>query len=85
MLSSTSPPLLWNSELCDTCPVPDIQLANACSHMVLEPRLERSFPFGKRRVQVRSYCTKTLREGFEPHIGCGECHRLPSVFSGEDA
>ena len=84
LLSSASPPLSWNSELCDTCPVPDIQLANACAHMVLVPRLERSFPFGKRRVRVRSYCTKTLRDGFDPHIGCGECHRLPSAFTGED-
>jgi len=84
LLSSASPPLPWNFELCDTCPVPDIQLANACSHMVLEPRLVRSFPFGKRRVRVWSYCEKTLRDGFDPHIGCGECHHLPSAFTGED-
>jgi hypothetical protein len=31
-------------------------------------------------VQVTTYCTKTLRTGFDAHIGCGECHPLPPAF-----
>jgi hypothetical protein len=83
LLSSASPPLPWNRELCFSCPVPEIQLANACKHMVLIPRLERPFPFLKRRVRVSTYCNKTERENFDPHIGCGECHSLPPVFFGD--
>lgn len=70
----------WSSDLCRECPVPEILLNNSCPHMVLEPRLERSFPFGKRRVKIRTYCTETHREGFDPNIGCGQCHPLPPAF-----
>jgi hypothetical protein len=34
----------------------------------------------QRRVKVRAFCEKTQRAGFDPHIGCGECHSLPPVF-----
>jgi hypothetical protein len=51
--------------------------------MVLEGKVDRPFPFIKRKVAVKAYCTKTLRDVPEPHIGCGECHPLPSVFVGE--
>jgi len=81
LLASASLP--WQPSLCFTCPVPDIQRANACTHMILEPRLERRLPLFKRQVQVRTYCTKTDREGFDPHIGCGECHPFPPVFDGD--
>jgi hypothetical protein len=84
LLSSASPPLAWRAELCYTCPVPEILLANACPFMVLEPRLERSFPFLKRQVSVKTYCTETRRHDFDPHIGCGKCHPLPPAFTGED-
>ena len=85
LLQTAVPEIEWKAEYCNTCPVPEISLANACSHMVLEPRLARSFPFGKYRVKVKPYCTKTLREGFDPHIGCGECHSLPQVFTEGDS
>jgi len=84
LLSSTSPPLPWRPDLCYTCPVPEILLANACPFMVLEPHLERPFPFIKQQVSVRTYCTETQRRGFDPHIGCGLCHPLPPAFTGED-
>lgn len=82
LLGSASPPLHWVPDLCQTCPVPEILLANACDHLVLDPRLERSFPFLKRQVRVKTYCKKTNRSGFDPHIGCGECHPLPPEFIG---
>lgn len=80
LLKSASPALPWRPELCQTCPVPGIQMANACTHMILEPRLSRRLPLFKQQVQVKTYCTKTGRSGFDPHIGCGECHTLPAVF-----
>jgi hypothetical protein len=83
LLSSASPPLPWSPDLCTTCPVPEILLDNACPTMVLSPLLERPFPFLKRQVQVRAFCTQTKQEGFDPHIGCGQCHRLPPEFTGE--
>jgi hypothetical protein len=77
LLNSVTPALPWRRELCATCPVPAIQMANACQNMVLIPR---AFPFVKQQVQVKTYCTRTERGGFDPHIGCGECHSLPPEF-----
>jgi hypothetical protein len=85
LLQRASPPLPWNPGLCQTCPVPEIQMANACQNMVLQPRLERAFIVGKRQVRLDVYCTKTQSVGFDPHVGCGQCHPLPSVFSGDEA
>jgi hypothetical protein len=80
LLNAQSPPLPWKPALCATCPVPEIQRANACVYMVLKPKLVRPFPFLQQQVRVDTYCSKTERSGFDPHIGCGECHRLPSIF-----
>jgi hypothetical protein len=84
LLESASPPLTWKRSLCTSCPVPDILLANACSNLVLKPRLARPFPFISQQVEVDSYCTKTSRSGFDPHIGCGECHPLPPIFDEDN-
>lgn len=84
LLANAFPPLTWKPSLCSTCPVPDILLANACEHMILTPSLGRPFPFTRQQVQIRAYCQKTQRSVTEPQIGCGECHPLPAVFTGED-
>ena len=84
LLLDSTPPLAWKPELCESCPVPEIQIANACTYMELVPKLGRPLPFMKSKVQVSVYCKKTERSGFDPHTGCGECHRLPPVFTGED-
>ncbi len=83
LLAAASPPQPWTRDLCFACPVPDIQLANACPHLILQGRVERPFPYIKRKVTVQAYCTKTARDVPEPKVGCGECHRLPSLFTGE--
>jgi hypothetical protein len=80
LLAESTPPLPWKPELCFSCPVPGILLANACSYLVLQPRLKRGFPFLKQQVDVSSFCMKTNRADFDPHIGCGECHPLPPAF-----
>lgn len=73
----------WTPDLCYSCPVPDILQANACEHMELEGYADRPFPFLKRKVRVKAYCSKTNRDVPEPHIGCGECHPLPPIFTGD--
>jgi hypothetical protein len=83
LLESSAPAQRWTRDLCFSCPVPDILLANACPNLVLEGQVERPFPFIKRQVKVKSYCTKTSRDVAEPKIGCGECHPLPTIFSGD--
>ena len=83
LLDSTTPSQRWKRELCRTCPVPDIRLANACTNLVLDGEVVRTFPFLQRRLRVKAYCTKTLHDVLEPHIGCGECHPLPDIFGGE--
>ena len=80
LLLSASPPLPWKPALCSTCPVPEILLANACEYMELIPHLTRPVPFLNQVVTVQAYCAKTHRRGFDPHIGCGECHPLPPIF-----
>ena len=84
LLEASSPPLPWRPAMCSTCPVPEIILANACEHLTLEPHLYRPFPFLKQQVEVTTYCQKTNRSGFDPHVGCGECHELPSIFTEGD-
>jgi hypothetical protein len=71
----------WEPALCTACPVPEISRANACEFMQLNAEVNR--PLGalfKKRVKVTVFCEKTGRSGFDPHIGCGECHPVPPVF-----
>jgi hypothetical protein len=80
LLIAASPPLTWRPTMCATCPVPGILLSNACESMVLEPRLVRPLKIKKQQVAVKTYCTKSQRSGFDPHIGCGECHTFSAIF-----
>ncbi|MBE3067959.1 MAG: hypothetical protein IMZ73_11140 [Chloroflexi bacterium] len=71
----------WTRDLCRTCPVPSIGRANACEFMQLRGEVTRPLAAAfRRRVKVTAFCEKTQRSGFDPHIGCGECHPLPPVF-----
>lgn len=71
----------WSSGLCETCPVPEIQLANACEFLKFDGTVVRPISaFFQRRVQITAHCIKTKRKVDEPHIGCGECHSLPFSF-----
>jgi len=71
----------WTPDLCKTCPVPEILLANACEFLQLRGKVARPFSAGfQRRVQITAFCEKTKRHVSEPHIGCGECHKLPFTF-----
>jgi len=71
----------WRPALCGTCPVPSIGRANACEFMSLRGAVTRPLAAAfQRRVSVTVFCEKTERSGFDPHIGCGECHPLPLIF-----
>jgi hypothetical protein len=85
LLKSSTPPLNWQPKLCDTCPVPEIVQANACEHMQLHSRLQRLFFIMPPEVKVDAYCTKTEQNVAEPHIGCGQCHSLTFIVSGDQS
>jgi hypothetical protein len=71
----------WTRNLCRSCPVPSIGRANSCEFMNL--KAEISHPITsvfKGRVKVTTFCEKTQRSDFDPHIGCGECHPIPPVY-----
>lgn len=71
----------WVRSLCSTCPVPSIDRANACEFMRLRAEVTRPVAAAfQKRVKVNSFCEKTGRKDFDPHIGCGECHPLPPIF-----
>jgi len=65
----------WRPELCKTCPVPGILRANACQNMVMEARVAKTMLGLRRKVAVEAVCTKYLESGFDPHVGCGHCHK----------
>jgi len=71
----------WSRDLCRTCPVPSIGRANACEFMQLHGVVTHHWTaLFQRRVKVKVLCEKTRHSGFDPHIGCGECHPLPPAF-----
>ena len=71
----------WNRDLCFTCPVPELVLANSCEHMKLRAVVARPLTaIFQRRVQISAFCEEAGREVAEPQIGCGECHALPFKF-----
>jgi hypothetical protein len=73
--------LRWQPSLCESCPVPGILNANACQNLMLTPSLKRPFPFIRQQVAVSSYCLQSKKRDFDAHVGCGECHSLPEVFT----
>ncbi|NSW52750.1 MAG: hypothetical protein HPY85_09620 [Anaerolineae bacterium] len=79
LLGNRPGPSRWTPDLCGSCPVPEIQRANACANMVLTAEVKRVF-FAKRRVVVSAYCKKTHQFVDEPRIGCGHCNELPDIF-----
>ncbi len=83
LLTSANPPQAWSPALCNACPVPDIQRANACEYQELRPTIARRLLIGPKHVQVTAYCTHTNRNVADPHIGCGQCHPFPVFTVGD--
>ena len=81
LLKSSEPAQIWSSELCETCPVPNILRANSCKNMQLNAQVTRSlFDAFQRRVKITAFCEKTQKNVAKPEIGCGQCHPLPPIF-----
>jgi hypothetical protein len=81
LIGNTPPPHHWTPDMCAKCPVPGILRANSCQNMELSAKVKRPFLNLFRRVEVTAYCVKSQNEVAEPHVGCGQCHPLPTVFS----
>ena len=62
LLADSNPPQAWKPSLCNTCPVPDIQMANGCDYLVLEGKVHRPFLIGKPEVKVNAHCQKSNQE-----------------------
>lgn len=80
LIGDAPPPGHWTPDLCAKCPVPEILQANACGNMELKARVRRSLLGLIKRVEVTAFCSKSQSTVAEPHIGCGQCHPIPSVF-----
>jgi hypothetical protein len=85
LLDEATPRQEWTRDLCKTCPVPAILMANACPHMVLAGRVEKTFLGFRRRVHVSAYCTLSKQDVAEPQIGCSQCHTIPEIFIEDEA
>ena len=70
----------WAPGLCRECPVPRIQLANACPHLILHGRINRGFLGLNRKMIVGASCRQTQEPVTEPAIGCGRCHEAEQPF-----
>jgi hypothetical protein len=70
----------WSQKDCQTCPVPDILMANSCPHMVLAGELRKGILGIGRKVAITAYCKKTHRDVENPYVGCGECHPIINLF-----
>ena len=66
----------WRPALCQTCPVPRIQIANTCPHMVLKGRVESDWLGLSSHVAVTAYCIQSAAAVGAPQMGCGRCHEF---------
>ena len=71
----------WTPDLCATCPMPRIQLANSCENMVFHATVHKKFLGIKRYIQISAYCSKSQKDVAVPEIGCGECHPIKDIFN----
>lgn len=74
----------WTRDLCQTCPVPAILRANACSNMSLTPTISRKFIIGKRQVEIKAYCSHSQSDVKIPQVGCGSCHTIGEILASDD-
>ena len=64
----------WFPPLCQTCPVPEILMANQCQHLRLYGRVGKSLFGLTRKVEVEGFCDQHFLDVTEPRVGCGHCH-----------
>jgi hypothetical protein len=64
----------WKPALCQTCPVPDILLANACPNLALRGHVGKSMFGLAQKVEIQAACREHRVQVDKPKIGCGHCH-----------
>jgi hypothetical protein len=67
---------LWKPALCQTCPVPDILLANACPNLALRAHVGKSMLGWLRKIEVEAACREYRVQVSQPKVGCGHCHEV---------
>ncbi|MBG0787137.1 MAG: hypothetical protein H0S79_18740 [Anaerolineaceae bacterium] len=70
----------WSQKDCQSCPVPEILLANSCPNMILTSEIKKGLLGIGRKVEISAYCKKTHRDVKNPYVGCGECHPILDLF-----
>ncbi len=70
----------WTPDLCKSCPVPRLLLANACPHLILTGQIQKGFLGFNRKMLVAASCPKSEGPVAEPAIGCGHCHDSEPAF-----
>lgn len=77
----------WTPGLCATCPMPDIQRANACPNLKVEGRVVSRFLGLQKQVVIEGWCSAYFCDVDKPQIGCGHCHefRDSSVLDLDEA
>lgn len=66
----------WAPPLCQTCPVPDILMANQCEHLRLYGRVGKALFGLSKKVEVEGFCTQYFTDVKDPRVGCGHCHEV---------
>lgn len=66
----------WKSALCQTCPVPDILLTNACPNLALHARVRKTMFGLLQQVEVQAACREYRVSIDKPKVGCGHCHEI---------
>lgn len=87
LLAGTEDAERWTSDLCATCPVPDIRRANACPNMTLHARIgRRGLRFWERpRVLITATCSEVQGPVKDPYVGCGQCHNPITFVVAEES
>lgn len=66
--------LPWNPSLCQTCPVPEILLANGSDTLVLDGKVVKKFFGFKHQVEVEGWCSECFSAVPDPKLGCPNCN-----------
>ena len=63
----------WKPALCQSCPVPDILMANGSPNLILRARVGRSMLGLLHKVEVTAYCREHEVDIPDPKKGCEQC------------
>lgn len=87
LIERSNDSLPWKPSLCQTCPVPDILLANGSKTLVLDGKVVKKFFGFKQEVVVEGWCSECFSAVPDPKRGCPNCgiSHHPSIFDLEES